>query len=99
LERIVATASVERHGDRIGFVHAIVVGAAVLGALFILCWASDALGVVPATHRYITLFTDVPETASTAALIDGLPWALAFGALSGATLAFFSNAFRFLARR
>jgi hypothetical protein len=83
----------------LGFVHALVVGAAVLGALFIICWAGDALGLVPATHRFIWLFTDASETGSIDALASGLPWAIAFGALSGAILALFSNVLGFLRRR
>lgn len=81
--------------------HALVVGAAVLGFLFVLCWAGEAGGVdayVPMTHRFVSIFTSAPETSSPAALAEGLPWAIAFGAVSGSALALFANAFRFLTR-
>lgn len=85
---------------RLGLIHSLVVGAAVLGALFILCWAGDAGGLTPpATHRFISLFTDASETSSPAALAEGTPWALAFGALAGVATAFFYNLFGFLGRR
>jgi hypothetical protein len=82
--------------------HALVVGAAVLGFLFVLCWAGDAVGIdayVPTTHRFVSIFTASPETSSPAALIGGLPWAAAFGAVAGAAVAIFGNAFQFLGRR
>lgn len=85
-------------GRRMGLLHAIAVGAAVLGFLFVLFWAGDALGFVPATHRFLSIFTSNPETSSVSALAEGLPMALIVGALTGALLAVFSNLLRFLER-
>jgi hypothetical protein len=96
------TMSVEPARKGMSVVHALVVGAAVLGFLFILCWAGDAVGIdayVPTTHRFVSIFTAASETSSPAALAGGLPWALAFGAVAGAALALFANAFQFLGRR
>jgi hypothetical protein len=98
-ERIMTAAAQHPHPARLGIIHLLVVGASVLGALFILCWAGDAVGWVPATHRFVSIFTDSPETSSPAALAEGLPMALGFGALAGATLAIFYNLFSFLGRR
>jgi hypothetical protein len=88
--------------SRIGVLHAVAVGAAVLAFLFVLCWAGEAGGVdafVPATHRFVTIFTASPETSSPAALVNGLPSAAAFGAIAGAAIAVFGNAFQFLTGR
>jgi hypothetical protein len=87
---------------RFSVLHAVAVGAAVLAFLFVLCWAGEASGVdafVPATHRFVTIFTASPETSSPTALVNGLPWAAAFGAIAGAAVAVFGNAFQFLAGR
>ena len=51
------------------------------GLLFLICWIGT-FTKVPATHAFIELFTDLP-VASTAALGDGLVWAVLFGALAG----------------
>ena len=83
---------------RMGFLHAIAVGAAVLGFLFILFWTGEAGGFAPATHRFVSIFAGDGEGASISVLANGLPFALAIGALSGALLALFSNLFRFLDR-
>lgn len=86
------------HHARLSVVHAIVVGAAVLGFLFILLWAGEAGGFAPTTHRFVAIFAGDGETSSVSALMQGLPPALAIGALTGALLALFSNLFRFLGR-
>jgi hypothetical protein len=83
---------------KVGLLHAIAVGAAVVGFLFVLLWAGDALGFIPATHRFVSVFTTNPETSSVSALAEGLPLAVAFGALTGALLAIFSNLLNFLQR-
>jgi hypothetical protein len=83
---------------RMSLLHAVAVGAAVLGFLFILLWASDASGIAPATHRFVEIFAGSGEGPPIAALERGLPLALAMGALAGALLAVFSNLFRSLAR-
>lgn len=87
------------HSNRMSLLHAIAVGAAVLGFLFVLCWAGEALGFVPATHRFVSIFTGTTEGSTSEALVKGLPWAIGIGALTGALVAVFSNLFQFLDRR
>jgi hypothetical protein len=70
----------------------------IASALFyILCWAGQFLPVDPATHMYLQLFTNA-ETTSALALMQGTVWAIAFGLVGGAILAFAYNATAFLSR-
>jgi hypothetical protein len=71
--------------------------AAVLGAIFLLCWVGAALGWLSASHMYLALFTSAPP-ASLAALGAGLGWSIVFGGLAGALVALAYNAFSFLER-
>lgn len=84
--------------SRMGLLHAIVVGAAVLGFLFIVLWAGEAVGFAPTTHRFVAIFAGDGEPASVSVLGRGLPFALGLGAAAGALLALFSNLFAFLDR-
>ncbi len=94
-----STTAVTPQARSMSVLHAVAVGAAVLGFIFILCWAGEAVGFVPSTHRFVSIFTANAETSSVSALGEGLPLALAFGAIAGASLAFFANLFQFLDRR
>ncbi len=91
-------ATLHHHRPRMGVVHSIAVGAAVLGFLFILFWAGEAGGFAPTTHRFVAIFAGDGETSGVSALTQGLPLALGIGALTGALMALFSNLFRFLER-
>jgi hypothetical protein len=73
-------------------------GAATLAIIFAVCWVTAVVGIVPASHMYISLFTNAP-TGSGQALSVGIYWSLAFGALAGALIAVFYRAFGFLAQR
>jgi hypothetical protein len=79
-------------------VHAIAVGAAVLAFLFVLFWAGEAIGLAPAI-QFVSVFSGAVEASSVTALAQGLPWAIGLGGLTGALVAFFSNAFQFLGGR
>jgi hypothetical protein len=77
--------------------HAIVVGAAMVAFLFVLLWATEATGFAPT--RFTAILAGAAAPTALSALGQGLPWALGFGAAGGASLAVFSNTFRFLMRR
>ncbi len=64
---------------------------------YILCWAGQFLPVGPATHMYLQLFSSA-ETTSALALMQGTAWAIAFGLVGGAILAFAYNATAFIHR-
>ncbi|WP_395645887.1 hypothetical protein [Terricaulis sp.] len=90
-----ATVSLEPR-RRTSVLHSVAVGAAALGSLFILLWASEALGIGPSTRALMHQLALSAREASLQALIRGLPFALAFGAFGGAMVAIFANVFRFL---
>jgi len=66
-------------------------GAFAIGAIFAVCWAAAALGVV-GSHAFIGLFTLAP-TASVNALAMGGICALISGAVTGALIAIGYNLF------
>ena len=70
-------------------------GAAALGVIYVACWAGTQVPGLTVSHMFLALFTKA-EMTSTAALTEGLGWALAFGAFSAAAIAFFYNRFAFL---
>ncbi len=90
------TLKLETRGSRIGVLHAVAVGAATLGFLFVLLWAGEALGIGPSTDALIEALAGSAREASLHALIRGIPMALLLGAVGGAMLAVFANMFRFL---
>jgi hypothetical protein len=59
-------------------------------AFVLLCWIGARLGLGPATHMYIQLFSGA-DVASIAALLVGLCWSLAGGAIAGGLFAFIYN--------
>lgn len=93
-----STARLETRPPRVGILHAVAVGAATLGFLFVLLWASEALGIGPSREGLMRALASSAREASLHALIRGLPIALFFGAIGGAMLAIFANLFRFLDR-
>lgn len=92
-----STSALEPRG-RMSISHALAVGAALLGFLFILLWASEALGVSSSTRAWFEALARDAREASLQALIRGLPLALACGAIGGAMVAIFANLFRVLDR-
>lgn len=93
-----ATDALRRTLARVSVRQFVASGALASLAVFALCWAGAAFAVIPATHAYISLFTNAP-TGSTAALVQGSPWAALFGALTGGVVAISLNLFSFLGRR
>lgn len=69
------------------------IGAFVLGALFVLCWVTSAYGNIEVPSAFVRLFTTQPVDSMTA-FYQGLFWALVFGALAGALIALGSYLFR-----
>lgn len=74
-----------------------VTGALSLVVLMAVCWIG-ALVAGQQSHAYISLFTKAPVD-SVAALIQGIVWSVAFGAVSGALVALIYNSVAFLDRR
>jgi hypothetical protein len=72
-------------------------GAGSLFTLFVLCWLATAIGDLRLSHMFIELFTAQP-VASGAALLEGLVFALVFGAASGFLVALNLNLFGFVER-
>jgi hypothetical protein len=75
----------------IGVIRLAATGAITAGVFFALCWVGLFLPFGSPTHAYLGLFTNA-EMTSAAALIQGLCWSVAFGALVGGLTAFFYNA-------
>lgn len=69
------------------------IGAFVLGVLFVLCWITSAFGNIEVPNAFVRLFTTQP-VGSITAFYEGLLWALVFGALAGALIAFGSYLMR-----
>ncbi len=67
-------------------------------AIFGLCWAGTRIAFLSPIHAYIGLFT-LAEPSSVQALAEGLCWSLLSGALAGAVIAIFYNAFSWLQPR
>lgn len=57
----------------------------------ILCWIGGRIGLGPATHMYVNMFSDAGYT-SVAALLAGVCWSLIGGAAIGAIYALIYNA-------
>lgn len=69
------------------------IGAFVLGVLFVLCWITSAYGKIEVAAAVVRFFTAQPAHSMTA-LYQGLLWALVVGALCGALLGLASYLFR-----
>jgi hypothetical protein len=82
----------------LGVVRLAVTGALAAAIFFILCWIGAAIGLGPATHGYIGLFTDAPM-ASTTALVIGTCWSFVFGLVAGGLIALLYNLLATLDRR
>lgn len=76
----------------------VAVATAIAATLFLLlCWIGARIGLGPASHMYVNLFTNA-DVASTTALIVGICWSLFGGALIGALYALIYNALASLER-
>lgn len=83
---------------RIGMQRLAVTGALAAGTFYVLCWIGAQLPIGPATHAYLTLFTNA-EITTVRALVEGLIWSVAFGLIAGGLIAAIYNALAFLDRR
>ncbi len=93
------TLSIEPRVQRMHVIHALVVGAAVLGFLFILLWATEAVGIGPFPPQFMEMFRGDPQEGAWVSLMRGMPTALSLGAAAGTAIAVFANMFRFLDKR
>jgi hypothetical protein len=78
------------HRPRHSVVHAAITGAAALAALFLLCWATEAVAGSPPT-RAVLAFFGAADTAGAKAGVAGVGWAIIFGCVAGGVLALFGN--------
>lgn len=92
------TSSIEVRPHRMNVMHALVVGAAVTAFLLIILWATEAAGMLPLSPDLRDLLFQTGERGPTAPLYD-LGFAIAFGAVAGASIAIFANLLNFLDRR
>lgn len=77
---------------RVGVFHCTLTGAAVLAAVFLLCWATEAIADIPASKSLLVFFTG-QALRSHEAIAKGCLLAIAVGALIGALIAIFFNVF------
>ncbi len=82
---------------KLGVLRLAVTGALAAVVFYVLCWVGAVTFTGPASHMYLQLFTS-GDTNSTAALVEGAIWSMAFGLIAGSLVAFFYNAFSFLDR-
>lgn len=76
----------------------VAVATSIAATLFLLlCWIGARIGLGPASHMYVNLFTNA-DVASITALVVGLCWSLFGGALIGALYALIYNALASLER-
>ena len=86
------------NASRAGVLRLALTGGIAATVFYILCWIGARLPVGTATHMYLQLFTD-EDLSSTASLIEGTCWSLAFGLIAGALLALAYNATAGMDRR
>lgn len=88
-----------RHMHQLGVARLALTGATAATIFYGLCWlAAQVTSFGPVTHMYLQLFTNA-ELSSTAALVQGGLWSIAFGLLGGALVAAAYNALAFIDRR
>ena len=75
---------------RLGVARVALTSALAATVFLLLCWIGARLGLGPATHMYIQLFS-AADVASGLALIVGLCWSLVGGGVAGALFAWIYN--------
>lgn len=90
--------SIVARPHRLNVVHALVVGAAVTAFGLTILWATEAAGVLPLSPDLRTLLFQAGERGPPAPLYN-VSFAIAFGAIVGASIAIFANLLSFLDRR
>ena len=73
-------------------------GALSAAIFYIFCWIGAQTPIGPATHRYLTLYTNADLTSATS-LVEGTLWSLGAGLIMGGLIAFIYNALAALDRR
>lgn len=95
-----STTVIRRSGQhRLGYFHCTLTGAAVLGVLFLLCWATAAIADVPASKAFLGIFMQAALSAPPEAMAQGLVAAVLAGGLIGGLIAVFFNVLAFTNRR
>lgn len=75
---------------RLGVARVALTTALAATAFLLLCWIGALLGLGPATHMYIQLYSAAAVTSATALLV-GLCWSLVGGGVAGALFAWIYN--------
>jgi len=86
------------HTHRLGVARLALTGALAMSIFYAFCWIGARLGLGPATHMYLQLFTNA-ELSSVTALIIGVCWSIGGGLIAGALIALVYNALAFLDRQ
>ncbi len=92
------TTSIAARPHRMNVVHALVVGAAVTAFLLIILWTTEAAGVLPLSPDLRSLLFQTSERGPAAPLYN-VGFMIAFGAITGASIAIFANLLSFMDRR
>jgi hypothetical protein len=90
-----STLSDARTKPRLGVFHCTLTGAAVLGVVFLLLWASEAVADVAASKALLVFFTG-QALDSAGGTARGLVAAVVVGGLLGALISIFFNVFSFI---
>jgi Na+-transporting NADH:ubiquinone oxidoreductase subunit NqrB len=93
----VTVSNPESSSGQLGVLRCTLTGALVLPLLVALCWVAAATNLFPASHMFISLFTNL-SPASPAAFAASLSWSVVFGGIAGGMTAFIYNASGVLAR-
>jgi hypothetical protein len=96
-----ATSAQDFAGQKAPHLPVIRAGFAAAAAAFVfllLCWIGAILGIGPASHMVVRMFSGL-DAISVSALLVGLCWALVGGFVAGALFAVMFNSLAFLDRR
>lgn len=96
-----ATSTQDLAGQRVPRVPVIRTGFAAAATAFVFllfCWLGAVIGIGPASHMVLGMFSGF-DAVSVTALLVGLCWALVGGFVAGALFAVMFNALAFLDRR
>lgn len=75
---------------KVGILRLALTGAFASAIFFVICWIGAQVPLGTLSHMYVQLFTKAAMN-STAALIEGLVWSVAFGLIGGALVALAYN--------
>jgi hypothetical protein len=78
---------------KLGVVHCTFTGCAVLGILFLLAWATEAVADIPASQAFVAIFTQQALGAPRAQFASGLASAIVIGGMVGGLVALCFNLF------